>query len=294
MMGFFFSLLLAGISVGSIYALVALGLNLTFLTTKTLNFGHGSVMMICAIFVAYFAALGYSMVLLLICALILAVVIGLAVERIVRPALNGAGSMGWVVSTLGLGILLQGVAAREFGSQAVAFPSIIFSSSDFFMVGGLFVAHQYILVLAVSVVLILAIEMFLRRTMWGHAVRAVSLDPELGTVNGLPVRRIVTISFVLSAVLAAVAGILVAQIGGTVDPAFGFNLVLFGFVSAVVGGMGSSFGALVGGILVGVLSKLVGGYISSAAEHGVAFALLMIMLAIRPQGIFSQREVNKA
>ncbi len=293
-MSFFFSLLLAGISVGSIYALVALGLNLTFLTTKTLNFGHGSVMMMCAIVVAYFAALGYSIPLLLVGSLALAVVIGLTVERIVRPALKGAGSMGWVVSTLGLGILLQGVAAREFGSQAVAFPSIIFSSADFFSVGGLYVAHQYVLVLAVSIVLILALELFLRRTMWGHAVRAVSLDPELGVVNGLPVRMIVTISFVLSAVLAAVAGILVAQIGGTVDPAFGFNLVLLGFVSAVVGGMGSSLGALVGGILVGVLGKLVGGYVSSAAEQGVAFALLMAMLAIRPQGIFSQPEVTKA
>lgn len=293
-MSFFFSLLLAGISVGSIYALVALGLNLTFLTTRTLNFGHGSVMMICAIVVAYFAALGYSIPLLLIGSLVMAVVIGLLVERIARPALHGSGSMGWVVSTLGLGILLQGIAAREFGSQAVAFPSIIFSSADFFMVGGLFVAYQYVVVLVVSIVLILVLELFLRRTRWGHAVRAISLDPELGTVNGLPVKLIIVMSFVLSAVLAAIAGILVAQIGGTVDPAFGFNLVLLGFVSAVVGGMGSSVGALVGGILVGVLSKLIGGYVSSAAEQGVAFALLMLMLAIRPQGLFSQPEVNKA
>jgi branched-chain amino acid transport system permease protein len=293
-MNFFLSLLLAGISVGSIYALVALGLNLTFLTTKTLNFGHGSVMMICAIIVAFFAAAGISIPLLLLGSLALAVVLGLCVERIARPALRGGGSMGWVVSTLGFGILLQGIAAREFGSQAVAFPSIVFSADDFFMVGGVFVSYQYLVVLAVSILLILLIETFLRQTRWGHAVRAVSLDAELGVVNGLPVKLIITMSFVLSATLAAVAGILVAQVGGTVDPAFGFNLVLFGFVAAVIGGMGSSVGALVGGLIVGILSKMVAGYVSSAAEHAVAFGLLMVMLAIRPQGIFVQPEVNKA
>ncbi|MCG6121530.1 MAG: branched-chain amino acid ABC transporter permease [Microvirga sp.] len=293
-MSFFLSLLLAGISVGSIYALVALGLNLTFLTTKTLNFGHGSVMMICAIVVAYFAALGYAVPLLLIGSLALAVLLGLCVERIARPALRGGGSMGWVVSTLGFGILLQGVAAREFGSQAVAFPAIIFSASDFFIVGGVFVAYQYLVVLVVSILLIFVIEFFLRKTRWGHAVRAVSLDAELGVVNGLPVKLIITMSFVLSALLAAIAGILVAQVGGTVDPAFGFNLVLFGFVAAVIGGMGSSVGALIGGLVVGILSKMVAGYVSSAAEHAVAFALLMLMLAIRPQGLFVQPEVNKA
>jgi branched-chain amino acid transport system permease protein len=291
---FFLSLLFAGVSIGSIYALVALGLNLTFLTTKTLNFGHGSIMMICAIIIAYFAALGYAVPLLLLGSLVLAVLLGLCVERITRPAILGGESMGWVVSSLGFGILLQGIAAREFGSQALAFPAIFFSASDFFRIGGVFIAYQYLIVLVVSVLLIGTIEFFLRRTRWGHAVRAVSLDPELGVVNGLPVKLIITVSFVLSAVLAAVAGILVAQVGGTVDPAFGFNLVLFGFVAAVIGGMGSSLGALVGGILVGVLSKMVAGYVSSAAEHAVAFALLMLVLAVRPQGIFAQPEVTKA
>ncbi|WP_342643780.1 branched-chain amino acid ABC transporter permease [Rhodoligotrophos ferricapiens] len=294
-MNIFLSLVLAGVSVGSVYALVALGLNVTFWTTKTLNFGHGSLMMFCAMLLVFFASQGLAMAGAAILSLLIVAVLGMFIERFtVRPALKGNNSMGWVVSTLGFGIVLQGVAAKLFGSQAVAFPSLIFGSDDFITVFGLYVSLQYLLVLGLSIFLVVVLECFLRFTRWGQAVRAVSHDPELGRVNGMPVNAIVIGSFILSALLAGAAGLLVSQIGGTVDPAFGFNLVLFGFVAAVVGGMGSSIGALIGGIALGVLSKLIGGYISSAAEQPVAFAILMLMLALRPNGLFAQAEATKA
>lgn len=293
-MEFFFSLILAGISVGAVYALIALGLNLTFWTTRTLNFGHGSLMMLCAMAAAFLSVQGLAMTAAIVASLILIGILGVFIERFtVRPALGISGSMGWVVSTLGFGIFLQGVAAKFFGSQAVAFPEIIFTSQDFVTVGGLHVSLQYIVIFAFSLTLIVLLELFIRKTVWGHAVRAVSLDSELSLVQGIPVRLIVIGSFVASSVLAGIAGILVAQIGGTVDPAFGFDLVLLGFVAAVLGGMGSSAGALIGGIVVGVVSKLVGGYISTAAEHAIAFALLMAMLAVRPHGLFARVEVTK-
>jgi len=292
---FFFSLVLAGISVGAVYALVALGLNLTFWTTRALNFGQGSLMMLCAMLTVYLAAQGLALLLAVLGALAIIAALGMFIERFtVRPALKGAGSMGWVVSTLGFGIFLQGVAAKWFGSQAVAFPDILFSAQDYVSVFGQYVSLQYLLVLAVAVALILLLELFVRKTVWGQAVHAVSLDPELATVQGMPVRWIILGSFVASSLLAGVAGILISQIGGTVDPAFGFDLVLLGFVAAVFGGMGSSVGALVGGLVVGLISKLVGGYVSTAAEHAIAFALLMAMLALRPQGLFGRPEVSKA
>ena len=292
---FFFSLVLAGISVGAVYALVALGLNLTFWTTRALNFGQGSLMMLCAMLTVYLAAQGLALLLAVLGALAIIAALGMFIERYtVRPALKGGGSMGWVVSTLGFGIFLQGVAAKWFGSQAVAFPDILFSAQDYVSVFGQYVSLQYLLVLAVAVALILLLELFVRKTVWGQAVHAVSLDPELATVQGMPVRWIILGSFVASSLLAGVAGILIAQIGGTVDPAFGFDLVLLGFVAAVFGGMGSSVGALVGGLVVGLISKLVGGYVSTAAEHAIAFALLMAMLALRPQGLFGRPEVSKA
>jgi branched-chain amino acid transport system permease protein len=293
---FFFSLLLAGISVGAVYALIALGLNLTFWTTKTLNFGQGSLMMLCAMLTVFLSSQGLATALAVLGSLVVVAALGMFIERwTVRPALrSGGGSMGWVVSTLGFGIFLQGMAAKYFGSQAMAFPDVVFTAQDFVTVFGQYISLQYLVVLAVAVALILAFELFIRRTVWGQAVHAVSLDPELALVQGIPVRRLILGSFMLSSILAGVAGVLIAQIGGTVDPAFGFDLVLLGFVAAVLGGMGSSLGALAGGLLVGIISKLVGGYVSTAAEHGIAFALLMLALAVRPQGLFGRPEVSKA
>lgn len=295
-MEFLFSLLVAGVSVGSAYALIATGLNMTFWTTRTLNFGQGSLMMLCAMLAAFLSTLGAAMFLAVLGGLVAVGALGMFVERFtIRPALQSAtGSMGWIVATLGFGTFLQGVAAKLFGSQAVAFPEFLFTTQDVVTVFGVPIALQYAVIFVLAVVLVAGLELFLRRTIWGQVVLAVSADPELGRMQGMPVRAVVLLSFIISSVLAGVAGLLIAQIGGTVDPAFGFDLVLLGFVAAVLGGMGSSVGALVGGIMVGVLSKLVGGYISSAAEHGIAFAVLMLMLAVRPLGLFARAEVVKA
>jgi branched-chain amino acid transport system permease protein len=201
--------------------------------------------------------------------------------------------MGWAVSTLGVGIVLQGCAALWFGSQAVAFPDVIFSVMDEVVIFGVHVSLQYVAVLVLAVLLVLGFEALVRTTVWGRAMRAVSMDPDLAAVIGIPVRTIVLGSYIASGVLAGISGILVAQIGGTVDPAFGFELVIFGFVAAVLGGMGSTTGALLGGIVAGVLQQMVGGYVSTAAQHGIAFALLVLILVVRPQGLFGMREVVK-
>ena len=294
-MDFFISLVIAGACVGSVYALVAVGLNLTFWTTKTLHCGQGAVMMLSAMSTALMVRHGFSEIVSILLALALVGLMGVVVERIaIRPALKTTGSMGWVIATLGFGIVIQGITARFFGSQAVAFPEVLFKVQDAVVIGGQNVSMQYLAVFCISVVLIVVLETLTRRTVLGTAIQGIAQDIELAVVQGLPVNLIVSGSFVLSSVLAGIAGILVAQIGGTVDPAFGFELVLSGFVAAVLGGMGSSAGALLGGIILGVTSKLVGGYISTAAEHGIAFALLVLMLALRPQGFFGRTEVNKA
>lgn len=294
-MDFALQLIFAGISVGAVYALIAVGLSLTFLATRVINFGQGSLLMLAAMVMAALLASGMGIVPAALSALGLAAILMVGVEAVaVRPLAQRAGSMGWVVSTLGMGILLQGFAAKFFGSQAVAFPSVLFSSEDFITLLGVRLSLQYLAVLALSVVLVLLLELILRRTQWGRAVRAVAHDPELASLMAVPVRRVVLVCFALSGVLAGVAGLLVAQITGTVDPAFGFNLMVLGFVAAVVGGIGNTFGALVGGIAIGVIEKLVGGYISTAAEHGIAFAVLVAILAVRPQGLFGRSELLKA
>ena len=294
-MDFFLSLVIAGASVGAVYALIAVGLNFTFWTTKTLNFGQSALMMICAMSTAVLSSRGWALWAAAMLAVAIVATVGILVERLaVRPALKTVGSLGWVISTLGFGILLQGIVAKLFGSQPLPFPELLFKVSDIVNIGGHPVSMQFAAIFVVSVTTIVLLEALMRYTVLGTAARAIAQDPELGAVQGLPVHWIVSGSFVASSVIAGIAGLLVSQIGGTIEPAFGFELVLMGFVAAVIGGMGNSMGALIGGIGVGILGKLVGGYISSAAEHGIAFAVLVVMLALRPQGIFGTAEVSKA
>lgn len=227
-------------------------------------------------------------------ALLLATVLMILVERIaIRPLARTGGSMGWVVATLGFGLLLQGLVSRFFGSQAIMFPSLLFGPLDFVTIGGIHVSAQYLTVLACCVGLVILMELFIRRTRWGRAVRAVAHDSDAAAIAGVPVKLVVITSFAASGALAGLAGILVSQITGTVEPHFGFNLVILGFVGAVFGGMGSIAGALIGGITLGIAEKLAGGFISTAFGDAMAFAILMVVLAVRPHGLFGRRDVVK-
>lgn len=291
---FAITLVVAGLSVGSIYALIAVTLNLTFWTTRTVNFGQGAILMLCTMGTVFMAQLGTPIWLAGIVGIAAAAIAMILAERVsVQPALKAAGSMGWAVSTLGFGILIQGIVSKYLGSQAVAFPDVVLNASMFIEVLGVRIGAQYVVVLGFSVATILLLDIFMKRTIWGHVVRAVAQDRELASVFGVPVSRVVTISFALSGALAGIAGILTAQIIGTVDPAFGFSLLISGFVASIVGGFGRNWGALVGGLLIGVIEQVVGGYVSTAAGHGVSLAVLMIVLAVRPQGLLGREEAVK-
>ncbi|RJG02543.1 branched-chain amino acid ABC transporter permease [Noviherbaspirillum sedimenti] len=293
-MDFFIQMVVSGLSVGAVYALVALGLNLTFWTTKVLNFGQGAVMMAAAMVTAMLVSKGVSILVAIGVALAAAALILFIVELIaVSPMRKLPGSMGWVVSTLGVGIFLQGLASWLFGTQAVAFPDVLFSSADTVELFGAYISVQYIAVFIICVLIVGLMELFLRRSIWGFGVMAVAHDRELASLLGIPVRRVVIGSFLVSGLLAGIAGILVSQVSGTVDPNFGMHLLILSFVAAVVGGMGSAAGALVGGLTLGIMEKLVGGYVSPAAAEMVAFILLVGALTIRPQGLFGKRETVK-
>lgn len=293
-MNFTLQLVFAGICVGSTYALIAMGLSLTFWTTRTMNFGQGALLMLAAVATATLVAAKVPAAIAVVLAIVLTAVLMVLVERIsIRPLTKTGESMGWVVSTLGFGLLLQGIVAKIYGSQAIVFPSLLFGSTDFVRFLGVQLSAQYLAVLALSVVLMIGMELFLRQSRWGRAVRAVWHDAEVAALAGVPVRSVVVLSFAASGLLAGVAGILVAQIIGTVEPQFGFNLIILGFVAAVFGGMGSLLGALIGGVALGIAGQLAGGFISTALADSMAFAILMIILAIRPQGLFGTREIVK-
>jgi branched-chain amino acid transport system permease protein len=206
--------------------------------------------------------------------------------------LRARAGMGWVVSTLGAGIVLQAIATETWGTQTKAFPAIVFESTDYVRVAGVQLSAQLLLAFAAALAVMALFEVGIRFTLLGKAMRATAVDAECARAMGINTRWMISLAFMLSGLLAGLAGILIAPFTG-IDPAFGLELMIKGFVAAVVGGLGSSSGALLGGIFVGLLELLVGGYISSAARNGVVFSVLILVLAVRPQGLVGKPVVAK-
>jgi branched-chain amino acid transport system permease protein len=290
---FFLQLLFAGISQGAIYALIAYGFNITYWTVKVVNFAHGSCLMISVMLSLAMYRLGLPIAIAMACGIVATAVLVGILERIaVRPVLDRSSGMGWVVSTLGAGIVLQALATLIWGTQAMAFPAFMFESTDYLPLLGVQLSLQLVLVCAAAVLVMLGLETLVRRTMWGKVLRAAAFDPDSARLRGIPVQRVVTASFVVSGALAGLAGVLIAPVSG-IDPAFGVNLMIKGFVAAVVGGLGSSLGAMLGGLSVGVIELFVGGYISTAWRNGVVFLLLVLVLVVRPQGLLGRKAAVK-
>lgn len=292
-MGFFLQLLLQGMALGTIYALVGQGLNVTFWTLRVINFAHGAFLMI-AVFVALSTwQAGVPLALALLVGVAVVAALGALLERVaVRPVLKHAGGMGWIVATLGAALVMEAIADQIYGPQVRSFPGIIYQPSDYVVVAGVRMSLQLVLVAGVALLVLGLFELLVRRTSWGMVLQATSYDSDSAQLRGIRVKAVITMSFVISASLAGLAGILIAPITG-ISPAFGFALLLNGFAAAVVGGMGSSLGTLVGGITVGVAELLVGGYISTSAQSAVAFLVLILILMVRPTGLFGIREVVK-
>lgn len=292
-MNFFLQMLFAGISQGAIYALIAYGFNVTYWTLKVVNFAHGSCLMISVMLSLAAFKLGMPVLPAMLCGIAATGALVAVLERIaVRPVLKRTSGMGWVVSTLGAGIVLQALATLIWGTQAMAFPPFLYESTDYLALFGVQVSMQLVLVCVAALAVMLVLEALVRTTIWGKVLRAAAFDPESARLRGIPVQRVVTISFVVSGALAGLAGVLIAPISG-IEPGFGLNLMIKGFVAAVVGGLGSSTGAMLGGLVVGVIELMVGGYISTAWRNGVVFLLLLLVLMVHPHGLLGRKATVK-
>ena len=292
-MTFFLQLLLQGIALGTVYALVGQGLNVTFWTLRVVNFAHGAFLMI-AVFISLSALQsGLPLPLAFLIGVASVALLGALLERVaIRPVMKHAGGLGWVVATLGAAIVIEAVAGQIYGPQSRSFPGIIFQPSDYVLVGSVRMSSQLLLVAGVALVVLGSFELLVRRTSSGMILQATSYDADSARLRGIRVEAVVTLSFIISGALAGLAGVLIAPITG-ISPALGFSLLLSGFAAAVVGGIGSSIGTLIGGITVGVSELLVGGYISTSAQSAVAFIVLIAILMIRPTGLFGKREVQR-
>ncbi len=280
------NVLLNGVSQGLIYAAFALALVLIFRSTRIINFAQGSMAMLTTFVALAVINAGLPYWVGFVAALASGFVLGGVTERVVVRRVEGGPELNAVILTLGLFVAFEALAALIFGSQFQSFPSPVGLRG--FQVGGInlaFTPTSVFVVVSVAVVLLALLALF-RFTDLGLTMRAAAFSQEVARLLGVKVGRLLTLGWALAAVVGSVSGLLVAG-GGLVFPAYMEGIIVFGFVAAVLGGLDSPVGAVVGGLLLGVLLSVVSGYVDPTLVTLSALALLIAVLLIRPAGLFS-------
>ena len=292
--------LLNGITWGSIYALIALGYTMVYGVLRLINFAHGEVYMMGAMAGYYTAhALGFAsapslfgLVVVLALSMVACGLLGAAIERIAYRPLRAAGRLAPLITAIGVSLLLQNTGQLVFGADPKFFPPLL-QSHEVIRAGGVAVSNIQLTVLVTALLLMAALEYIVQRTRFGRAMRAVSYDAPAAALMGVPVDRVIAGTFVLGSMLAAAAGILVGLSNPKIEPLMGLMPGLKAFVAAVLGGIGSVPGAMVGGLLLGVIETLVTGYLSSTYRDAIAFVILIAILLFRPTGLFGAPQTEK-
>lgn len=281
----------SGLSAGCLYALAALGLVLIYRTMEIVNFAHGEMAMI-STFVAYtlLVRVGLPYVIAMLVALAFAFIFGMAIERVFLRPIQEGPLVSMMIMTLGLFMVFNGAAGWIWGFDPVSFPYAVRGRPVF--IGDIIVTRDSLLVLAVTVIMAGALYIALRFTMAGIAIRATSQNPRAARLMGVPVPKVYSLTWGMSAVLGAVAGVLIAPTT-FLSPSMMAEVQIKAFTAAVLGGFSSLPGAVVGGLLLGVLENLVAGYISTQLKSTFAFALIVVVLLIRPSGIMGTTERRK-
>ncbi len=296
----FLQQLLNGIAWGSIYALIALGFTMVYGVLKLINFAHGEVYMVGAM-TGYYTAHGLGLagapsllglaatlgISMAACALL-----GATIERVAYRPLRSAGRLAPLITAIGVSLLLQNAGQVAFGADPKFFPPLI-ESREVFRAGAVAVSNIQLAVLATSLLLMAALEFIVMRTRFGRAMRAVAFDAPAAALMGVPVDRVIQGTFVLGSALAAAAGVLVGLSNPKIDPLMGLIPGLKAFVAAVLGGIGSIPGAMLGGLLLGVVETFVAGYLSSTYRDAIAFVVLVVILLYRPTGILGAPQLEK-
>ena len=293
-----------GLSLGAIYALIAIGYTMVYGIIGMINFAHGEIYMIGAYTgLVTLAALGpqHGLPVYLVIALMLVVAVfitgvyGFAVEQVAYKPLRSSPRLVALISAIGLSIFLQNWVALGQGARDMAVPSLLPGALRFGDESGfeIFVPYTRVLIIAVTVVLMVALTLYIKHSRMGRASRACAQDMHMAGLLGIDVNRVISFTFILGAVLAAVGGVLIALAVGKLNPFIGFIVGVKAFTAAVLGGIGSIPGAMLGGVLLGVAETFAAAYISSEYKDIVAFGLLVLILLFRPTGLLGKPEVEK-
>ena len=281
----------SGVAIGSIYAMVALGFNIIYNSTGIINFAQGEFVMLGGMFLVTMTT-GWNMPLLVAIPVVVLLVafLGMAFERIAIHPLKAPSVLILIMITIAGSILIKGIAMFAWGKEARFLPH--FSGETPITVAGATMLPQTLWILASLTAVVLGLAYFFNRTLVGKAMRACAHNPDAARLVGINVKKMVTLSFGLSAGIAALAGVVIAPVI-LMDYQRGSMLALKGFGAAILGGLGSAPGAVVAGLLLGVLESLGAGYISSHYKDTIALVVLLGVLFIRPGGIFGSEEIQK-
>lgn len=290
----FITNLISGVSLGSIYAVIALGYTMVYGIAKMLNFAHGDVIMVGAYIV--FALTSYAGVnpyLALVISMAACTLLGMAIERFAYKPLRGASPLAVLITAIGVSYFLQNMALLIFGSQAKSFTSIVNLPALTLAGGKITISAETIVTIIVSLIIMVSLTLFVNKTKPGRAMLAVSEDKGAAQLMGVNVNATISLTFAIGSGLAAVAGVLLCSAYPTLSSQTGAMPGIKAFVAAVLGGIGSIPGAVIGGVLIGVIEILSRSYISSQMADAIVFAVLIIVLLVKPTGILGKKYIEK-
>ena len=291
----FISYLVNGLSLGSVYALIALGYTMVYGIAKMLNFAHGDVIMIGA-YVALITMkqAGLPTWVAILISIIACTVLGVLMERVAyKPLRNAASSLAVLITAIGVSYLLQNLALLIFGADAKSFVPVINVPSLELFGGQLTIKGVTIVTILACIVIMVGLQLFVKKTKPGRAMQAVSEDRDAAQLMGVNVNATISLTFAIGSGLAAIAGLLLCSAYPTLTPYTGAMPGIKAFVAAVFGGIGSIPGAMVGGILLGVIEIFSKAYISSQVADAIVFAVLIIVLLVKPSGLFGKNIQEK-
>ena len=284
--------LINGISLGSIYALIALGYTMIYGIIKLINFAHGDIYMVGAYIGFYAITAGHlPLAAALIISMVVTAALGMLVERLAYKPLRHAPRISLLITAIGVSFFLEYTGMYFVSPTPRTFPNVLEATK--IHLGSLVINGQQLFIFGITMVLMLILTYIVQRTKIGKAMRAASFDTETAQLMGVNADRIISITFAIGSALAAVAGVLVGLYYNSIDPLMGIMPGLKAFVAAVLGGIGILPGAVVGGLILGIIEALVAGFISSTFRDAAAFAILILVLLIKPSGLFGKNTHEK-
>ena len=285
----FLSNLVNGISLGSIYAIIALGYTMVYGIAKMLNFAHGDVIMVGA-FIIFSAAQYWNLppAVCILLAMLVCTALGMTIEKLAYKPLRQATSLAVLITAIGMSYLLQNTALLIWGANPKVFPSLFAIDTIRLFDGQLVIKPETLITIAANIIIMIALTLFISRTKTGKAMRCVSEDRGAAELMGINVNRTISVTFAIGSALAAIAGLLLCSSYPQLMPTTGSMPGIKAFTAAVFGGIGSIPGAMLGGILLGVIEIFGKAYISTELGDAIVFAVLIIVLLVRPTGLLGK------